>query len=78
MSASKVNRLVERHVKARRFSTVLVSTTERYLDGYMARATWDRHMRALWRQIDAEKLRAEVAQIIAPPLGALSPIEKEG
>ena len=51
---------------ALRYALALIRTTDRYLAGYMARATWDRHMKHLWACVEARGLRAEVVRLVDP------------
>lgn len=40
------------------------STTNRYLSGYMVKATWRKHMRAIWARVAELKLEREVCALI--------------
>ena len=55
-----------RHIEAARYARALRATTDRYLGGFMARATWGRHMRHLWDQIDACGLGDRVRRLVDP------------
>jgi len=52
--------------EASKLATALMLTTQRHLDGFMARQTWTNHMRALWGQVDSHGLRKEVLALVDP------------
>lgn len=49
-----------RREQAERYAKALRSTTVRYNNGLMVKATWKKHMRALWRQVAGAGLQQRV------------------
>lgn len=49
---------------ARHFAVALRGATTRWKAGYIARATWRAHMRALWGRVDDLGLRGQVEAIV--------------
>lgn len=55
-----------RYLEAEALARALQSTTDRYLTGYMAKSTWDNHMRSLWGQVEHAGLCADVMRLVDP------------
>jgi hypothetical protein len=52
--------------EAEKFARALTTTTDRYLNGCLTRASWDKHMKSLWGTIEVRGLRAEVMALVDP------------
>ncbi len=48
------------------YARALLSTTDRYLQGCLTRATWDKHMKSLWGTIRARGLTRDVLALVDP------------
>lgn len=46
------------------YARALIETLKRYLDGFMAEATWKKHSASLWNRIEAEGLLDDVAKLL--------------
>lgn len=56
--------------EAARFAKALVHTCDAYHGGFMTHATWTKHMRSLWGQIERDPLvRRKVTELITPAMG---------
>lgn len=52
--------------EAEDFARALLTTTERYLNGCLSRATWDNHMKSLWGTIEHRGLTRDVLTLVDP------------